>query len=152
MGSKNSSANLRPPLEPRHADLGARDLAELLGLLAGEQRRHLVVQALALGELLQVGGVGQVRGRLRALLLGLLDFVECRRVLVGERDQDVVLDLGELVDDLGLGLLLGQRDGQLGADVVERPDDRRGQLGLAGEEVVGQVSRRVAWNSVLRFS
>ncbi len=108
LGIEELVGELPAAAQRRHADLGVRDLAVPLGLLAREQRRELVIQALALGQLLEVRGRGQDRGGLRVLLLGLLDLVEGRRVLVGERDQDVVLDLRELLDDLGLGLLLGE--------------------------------------------
>ena len=60
---------------------------------------------------------------------------------VGERDQHLVLDLGEAVDDLGLGPLFAERRGQVGADLLERLGLGRRQLGLgvAREDIVGEA-------------
>ena len=108
LGIEKLVGELAAAAQPRHADFCIGDLAVLLGLVARKERSDLVAQALALGYFLQVRRSWQDDLGFRPLLLGFFDLVVCRRVFIGGGEQDVFLDLGELVDDLGLSLVLGE--------------------------------------------
>ncbi len=107
------------------------------------------MEAFAIGDRLEILRSGQDPVGTSALLLGLFLIVERSQVFIGERDHLGFLDLGELVDDLGLGLFLRESWSQDAAHLGEGLNDRWRELGLAGEEIHGQFQRNLELRLVI---
>ena len=120
------------------ADLGSRDLAELVCLVAGEQTGDFIAQALALGEFFEVVGGGQFRFGLRTLSSWL---PRSRRrpghssSKNGNKTSSLILVNLSMISAWALSSAKATASSVRTS--VKRPQDRRRQLGLAGEEVVG---------------